>query len=112
MFGSKVHAYYLSLHSGSSSHSQFPCFHQYCHKKDNLDHHSLHTSLHPHAVGFLAVGLAVGFLAVVLAVGLAVGFLVVTVLEVGFLDVGLDVDIFKVGFLVVGFVVGFDDVGV
>jgi len=40
-----------------------------------------------------------------------VGFLVVTVLEVGFLDVGLNVDI-KVGFLVVGLVVGFDDVGV
>ena len=49
-----------------------------------------------------------------MAVGLAVGFLVVTVLEVGFLDVldvGLNVDI-KVGFLVVGLVVGLDDDGV
>jgi hypothetical protein len=44
----------------------------------------------------------------------------VTILEVGLLDVGLDVDIFKVGFLVVGLVVGlvvrlvvgFDAVGV
>ena len=39
------------------------------------------------------------------------GFVVVTVLEVGFLDVGLNVDI-KVGFLVVGLVVGLDDDGV
>ena len=38
--------------------------------------------------------------------------MVVTVLEVGFLEVGLDVDIFKVGFLVVGLVVGLDDDGV
>jgi hypothetical protein len=37
--------------------------------------------------------------------------MVVTVLEVGFLDVGLNVDN-KVGFLVVGLVVGLDDDGV